>query len=245
MDQCSSADQSRRLDDQRNRSVLLERNDVDARRSCHAIGEWQRNQHFSVIRSHHEALSNCRRPVAFPFCKRDGCASRPVPQVLRLPASSCSPSSRMGFGFPRPEYLHCRAVRHSACMSKRRAPFKSGIAISNPGSANTIVNFELSNLDGTPTGITGSTPVPATGQVAMFLNQIPGFSSLPASFKGVLRLTGSNIYVTGLRGRYNERGDFLITTTSPVDEMSPPSNSQFVLPQLADGGGYTTQIILF
>jgi hypothetical protein len=122
---------------------------------------------------------------------------------------------------------------------------QSGIAISNPASTNATVNFALTNLDGTATGITGSTTVPATGQIAMFLNQLPGFGSLPASFKGVLRITGSNIYVTGLRGRYNERGDFLITTTPPVDETATPSNAQLLLPQLADGGGYTTQIILF
>lgn len=122
---------------------------------------------------------------------------------------------------------------------------QTGMAISNPDASNVSVNFELTNLDGTSTGITGSTTVPATGQVAMFLNQIPGFSALPASFKGILRISGANVFVTGLRGRYNERGDFLITTTAPVDETAPPSTSEYVFPQLADGGGYTTQIILF
>jgi hypothetical protein len=131
-------------------------------------------------------------------------------------------------------------------------PIQTGIAISNSSSLRISVNFELSNLDGTPTGITGSTTIPATGQVAMFLNQIPGFSALPAAFKGVLRVTttggansSSNISITGLRGRYNERGDFLITTTVPVDETASPSTSEFLFPHLADGGGYTTQIILF
>jgi hypothetical protein len=125
------------------------------------------------------------------------------------------------------------------------ASIQTGIALSNPTASNVIVNFDLTNLDGTATGITGSTFIPAMGQVALFLNQIHGFNGLPASFKGVLRISGATVFATGLRGRYNERGDFLITTTSPVDETVPPSAAELVFPQLADGGGYTTQIILF
>src|SRR5262249_46970864 len=125
------------------------------------------------------------------------------------------------------------------------ASVQTGIAISNPGASNATVNFELTNLDGSSTGLTGTTTVPATGQVAMFLNQTAGSSPLPASFKGVLRISGANVFVTGLRGRYNERGDFLITTTAPVDETAAPSTAEMVFPQLADGGGYTTQVILF
>ena len=122
---------------------------------------------------------------------------------------------------------------------------QTGIAVSNPSSSNVTVSFDLTNLDGTSTGITGSTTVPATGQIAMFLNQIPGFSGLPASFKGILRVSSANVFVAGIRGRYNERGDFLITTTTPVNENAAPSSSQWVFPQLVDGAGYTTQFILF
>ena len=48
----------------------------------------------------------------------------------------------------------------------------------------------------------------------------------------------------GLRGRYNERNDFLITTTPPVNE-APPATSPMIFPHIADSGGYTTQFILF
>jgi hypothetical protein len=122
---------------------------------------------------------------------------------------------------------------------------QTGIAISNPAASNVTVNFELTNVDGTSTGMMGTTIVPATGQVAMFLTQIPGFGSVPASFRGVLRISGANVFATGLRGRSNERGDFLITTTAPVDENAAPSAAEYVFPHLADGGGYTTQFILF
>src|SRR5262245_3927474 len=122
---------------------------------------------------------------------------------------------------------------------------QTGIAISNPSASNVTINFELTRLDGTSTGVSGTAIVPATGQVATFLNQIPGFGALPNPFQGILRVTGGNVFVTGLRGRYNQRGDFLITTTAPADENSSPSILESLFPQLADGGGYTTQIILF
>jgi hypothetical protein len=53
------------------------------------------------------------------------------------------------------------------------------------------------------------------------------------------------VNVTGLRGRYNERGDFLITTTAPIPESAAPSISELIFPHLVDGGGYTTQFVLF
>jgi len=68
---------------------------------------------------------------------------------------------------------------------------------------------------------------------------------LPLPFQGVLRITGANVAVTGLRGRYNERRDFIVTTTPPVDEASQLSTEELLFPQIADGGGYTTQFILF
>ena len=84
-------------------------------------------------------------------------------------------------------------------------------------------------------------------QAAMFLNQIPGFSTLPTPFQGVLRIVGpaSGISVVGLRGRTNERGDFLITTTPPSNEAGTPTSADLLFPHLVNGGGYTTQFILF
>src|SRR6185369_237928 len=87
---------------------------------------------------------------------------------------------------------------------------------------------------------------PANGQSALFLNQVPGLAALPTSFQGVLRISGpAGISVVGLRGRYNERGDFLITTTPPVAEDEPPSAAEMVFPHIVEGAGYTTQFILF
>jgi hypothetical protein len=101
-------------------------------------------------------------------------------------------------------------------------------------------------LDGTSTGLTGSAPVPANGQTALFLSQVPGLTAIPASFQGVLRISGAaGISVVGLRGRYNERGDFLITTTPPVAEDEAPTTAEMFFPHIVEGAGYTTQFILF
>jgi hypothetical protein len=84
--------------------------------------------------------------------------------------------------------------------------------------------------------------------VAKFIGEIPGLTALPLPLKGVLRISTSAstaISVAGLRGRYNERGDFLITTTPPSNEAIPASTSELFYPQIADGGGYTTQFVLF
>jgi hypothetical protein len=51
--------------------------------------------------------------------------------------------------------------------------------------------------------------------------------------------------VTGIRGRTNERGDFLITTTPAVNSSTRVNSSELLFPHFADGGGYSTQFVLF
>jgi hypothetical protein len=124
---------------------------------------------------------------------------------------------------------------------------QTGVAIANPGTGTASVVFELNTLSGASTGLTGSLSIPAGGQTGVFLSQIPGFGTLTNPFQGVLRVStpsSEGISVIGIRGRYNERGDFLLTTTQPTDESRVPVGPQF-FPHFADGGGYTTQFILF
>ena len=123
---------------------------------------------------------------------------------------------------------------------------QTGIAAANASGTAATVTFELTRLDGTALGLIETLTLPANGQIPIFLNELPAFRSLPASFQGVLRLTSSSpITVIGLRSRYNERNDFLITTTPPVSEFAPSSSTPVYFPHIADSGGYTTQFILF
>jgi hypothetical protein len=116
---------------------------------------------------------------------------------------------------------------------------QSGIAVANPSSSSIVVTLEIS-------GFAASLPVPANGQRSMFLSEIPAFRNLRIPFQGVLRITSATpIAVTGLRGRTNERGDFLITSTTPVDESAGSGAGELFFPHFAEGGGYSMQFILF
>src|SRR5262249_48473661 len=87
---------------------------------------------------------------------------------------------------------------------------------------------DLLNLDGSPVGASGSVDIPALGQRSLFLNEIQGLRSFAMPFKGFVRIASSNsasIAVTGLRGHLNERSDFLMARTPPVDESSTPNKS--------------------
>jgi hypothetical protein len=124
---------------------------------------------------------------------------------------------------------------------------QSGFGLSNPSSEPVSVNLELTTMNGEPTGLSMSMDLPARGQKSLFLNQIDGFRALPNRFQGQLRISthaASGLAVTGLAGSFNERGDFLLTTTPAADETSPPSTKEVVFPQIVEGGGYTTQLIL-
>jgi hypothetical protein len=140
-----------------------------------------------------------------------------------------------------------RMYVESAGTSGKPGNIQSGVAVANISSSNATVTFEVTQLDGTP--LRGFIPVSINlaggGQASKFLSDI--FPTLPNPFKGVLRIstTSSGVSVVGLRTRYNERSDFLVTTTPPAVESATPTAAQMVFPQLADGGGYTTQIILF
>jgi glucose/arabinose dehydrogenase len=113
---------------------------------------------------------------------------------------------------------------------------QSGVAIANPSASPVEVRLEIR-------GVGHTLSLPANGQSSMFLNQLFGSASFSQE---VLRITSpSPITVTGLRGHTNERGEFLITSTSPVAETPLQDVSGPIFPHWAEGGGYSMQFILF
>ncbi|HYR82521.1 MAG TPA: hypothetical protein VE422_00425 [Terriglobia bacterium] len=123
---------------------------------------------------------------------------------------------------------------------------QSGIALANVSDASSTVTLTLTRLDGMDTGLRSSLTLRQRAHVSFFLNQIPGFESLPASFQGVLRIASNtaSVAVVGVRSRYNERGDFLVTAMPVADESAPPELER-IFPHIVSGGGYTTQILIF
>jgi hypothetical protein len=129
---------------------------------------------------------------------------------------------------------------HNAAGSTR-----TGLAIANTSAQATTVIVEVLNLDGS-SGLIGTMAIPGNGQTALYLNQIPGIQTLLTPFRGMLRLTSfTPITVVGLRARFNERTDQLITTTPPANESVAPPVFGIFFPHFADAGGYTTQFVLF
>jgi hypothetical protein len=112
------------------------------------------------------------------------------------------------------------------------------------------VDVELFDLGGQRTGFAARVNVPPSGQVSYFLDEL--FPGLPATVQGTLRITPltslaapAPIAVIGIRGKYNERGDFLITATPASDERLAVSSKTLVFPHVVSGGGYATRLFLY
>ena len=143
--------------------------------------------------------------------------------------------SNMGLGAVRPgSRFHLYAESSPSVQT--------GIAIANASSNIAEVNVGLFTASGEPAGSTKIT-VPADGQAAMFLNEMNGLRA-SRYFEGILELSTSSpgVAVMGLRGRYNERGNFLITATPPAEEINTGAT---LFPHIVAGGGYSTQFVLF
>jgi len=128
--------------------------------------------------------------------------------------------------------------------SREARSIQTGVAISNAAGTSVSATLELTNLDGTVLAAT-TLSIPARGQAGLLLGDIPGLK-LSAPFTGILWVstpTGSALAVSGLRARYNERQDFLVTAFPSSDEAGAGS-SELVFPQLIDSSGYSTQFVL-
>jgi hypothetical protein len=129
----------------------------------------------------------------------------------------------------------------------------TGLAIVNHGAFTANVTYTLRDLDGKLLA-TGHGTIAAGGHIACFIDQLQAAAAsdfiLPPDFRnsiqfGSLEIAGSQpLSVLALRGTYNQRNDFLITTTPTADLTNPLTNSSLYFPQFVDGGGYTTSLIL-
>jgi hypothetical protein len=105
--------------------------------------------------------------------------------------------------------------------------------------------MELRELSGRLTDLTATVDMPPRGHFSSFLHEIEGFRNMPATFEGTLHLTASapGITAIGIRGRYNELGTFIATTTGPIKQMTGPE-AVVVFPHLVNGSGFVTKLIL-
>jgi hypothetical protein len=117
----------------------------------------------------------------------------------------------------------------------------TGMAIANPANQTATITFFFTDSSGDFGA--NVTTVPPNGHVAAFLNEAPfnGRSALTGAFTFTSNVP---ISVIALRGRINERSEFLMATLPVTDLSAPPSTVPLVIPHFAAGAGWTTQIVL-
>ncbi|MDD5544137.1 MAG: SBBP repeat-containing protein [Acidobacteriia bacterium] len=118
----------------------------------------------------------------------------------------------------------------------------TGLALAAPTSTPVHVTFRALMPDGvTPVG-TGSLDLPGNGHNAHFAQEF--ISNLPAGFTGVLEITAPTpVAMLSLRALVNVRGEMLLATF-PVADFNRTTPVSLLIPQIADGGGYQTQMVL-
>jgi len=129
---------------------------------------------------------------------------------------------------------------------------RTGLAIVNPGTTAANLSFTLRDSSG-QTIASGQGTLPAGAHRAKFIDELntiaPNFS-LPANFStstlyASLEISSSQpVSVLALRLTINQRGDTLLTSTPIADLSRPQSASNIYFPQLADGGGFITSLVL-
>jgi hypothetical protein len=86
--------------------------------------------------------------------------------------------------------------------------------------------------------------IPANGHVAAFIDESQFIPELPQGFEGTVLLESSvPIHAVTLRSLITSANSFIMTTMPLVDLNSPPSGKVY-FPQLADGGNFTTELLL-
>ncbi len=120
----------------------------------------------------------------------------------------------------------------------------TGLAIANVSATNAGITMNAFQSDGV-TGVgtsNGPLQLPGNGHSAMFVDQF--IAGLTSGFTGVLDISSTTPFAAfTVRSLYNERHDFLVTGF-PIADANQIALTPIVFPQIADGGGCTTQIIL-
>ncbi len=128
----------------------------------------------------------------------------------------------------------------------------TGIAAVNTGSATANIALALRALDGSILA-TGHGTLPAGRHFSKFVDQLKDIASdfiFPAGFSsdlhfGSLEISSDQpLSLLAVRGAVNQRNEFLTTTTPVADMTQLLSNSAVYFPQVADGGGYSSSLLL-
>jgi sugar lactone lactonase YvrE len=124
----------------------------------------------------------------------------------------------------------------------------SGVAMVNTTSIATTINVTLTPQNGQSPVTCASIQLAAQGHKALFANQMncPSLTSSTNSFLGTMTLTSTTPFAsTNVRTANNAHGEPIFSALPVVDLMATPQVSgTLIFPQIVDGGGSPTEILL-
>ena len=128
----------------------------------------------------------------------------------------------------------------------------TGIVAVNYGSLTANITYTLRDINGSQ--ITSGSEILAAGNhFARFIDQFNGIAAgfdLPADFPSAIQFASLEISsdqllsIVALRMTTNQRNEILFTTTPVADLTQPLITDPVYFAQFADGGGYTSSIVL-
>ena len=134
------------------------------------------------------------------------------------------------------------AVQEGRIFAETAGAVRTGLAIANPNdAAAATIEFFFTDSIGIDSGHGRFTLGPRQ-QMARFLDEAP--FNAGSGIEGAFTFTSDlPVAVIALRGFVNERSEFLMTTL-PVTPVTADTRGTVYFPHFADGGGWTTQVIL-
>lgn len=159
-----------------------------------------------------------------------------------------SPPTRSGLIF----IDYRSGVTASAGQFEGEVNINTGFGIANPGQAAANLQFTLRGPSGQVVA-TGRGILRAGGHTATLISDLRNFApdfNLPANFATAVQFGSLDVQsdrpvsLMALRLTINQRGELLFTST-PIADLTKPTDSGIVhFPHFADGGGFTTAILL-
>jgi hypothetical protein len=127
----------------------------------------------------------------------------------------------------------------------------TGIAAVNMGTATANIGLVLRDLAGSnPPIASGTLQLAAKAHIARFINEFGTGLELPSGFASsagfaTLEVTSDQpLSIMALRMTLNQRNEALFTSTPVADLSESLSTASLDFPQIADGGGYQTTLVL-
>jgi hypothetical protein len=138
------------------------------------------------------------------------------------------------------------AVTRALMFGSRDASKRTVMAIANPAAQDATVRLTAYDANGAAL-VSGKTfTISANGHMAAFIDENQFLPELPQGFQGTILLESSiPVHVVTLRSLITSANSFIMATMPVADlNSAAPPSTRVYFPQLADGGTFTTELLL-